>query len=206
MPISRPGFLAFVTWICQLALGADIFAFFIPHRSTEWLRFESFVETVNCFRTFMLWACCAPVPCAKPFARPVHHPPPVWEKLALWSWCMAHHLWISFDQEPCQWTPPSRHHSNTRRPIPKWIEAPNQWITLANKAWGFCGLRNIFRFLKVRHLCYFYSAGGFIFKQCKWICGAEHRKPLKQKIQEYETKENLKMNWTFYNNQNVHMP
>lgn len=30
------------------------------------------------------------------------------------------------------------------------------------------------------------------------ICGAEHRKQLRQKIQEYEAKEKLKLNWTFY--------
>ena len=34
------------------------------------------------------------------------------------------------------------------------------------------------------------------------ICGAEHRKQLRQKIQEYEAKEKLKLNWTFYKNQN----
>jgi hypothetical protein len=37
------------------------------------------------------------------------------------------------------------------------------------------------------------------FNKAIFICGAEHRKPLKKKIQEYETKENLKLNWTFYN-------
>jgi len=36
------------------------------------------------------------------------------------------------------------------------------------------------------------------------ICGAEHRKPLWQKIQEYETKEKLKLNWTFYKNHNFY--
>jgi hypothetical protein len=35
------------------------------------------------------------------------------------------------------------------------------------------------------------------------ICGAEHRKPLKHKIQEYKPKEKLKLNWTFYNSQNL---
>jgi hypothetical protein len=30
------------------------------------------------------------------------------------------------------------------------------------------------------------------------ICGAEHRNPLRQKIQEYEAKEKLKLNWTFF--------
>ena len=37
------------------------------------------------------------------------------------------------------------------------------------------------------------------YDKAMFICGAEHRKPLKQKIQEYETKENLKLNWTFFN-------
>jgi hypothetical protein len=32
-----------------------------------------------------------------------------------------------------------------------------------------------------------------------FICGAEHRKPLKNKIQEVESKEELKINWRFYN-------
>ena len=36
------------------------------------------------------------------------------------------------------------------------------------------------------------------YDKAMFICGAEHRKPLKQKILEYETKENLKLNWTFY--------
>lgn len=37
------------------------------------------------------------------------------------------------------------------------------------------------------------------FNKGLFICGAEHRKPLKQKIQTYETKESLKLNWAFYN-------
>jgi hypothetical protein len=36
------------------------------------------------------------------------------------------------------------------------------------------------------------------------ICGVEHRKPLGQIIQKYETKEKLKLNWTFYKNQNFY--
>jgi len=37
------------------------------------------------------------------------------------------------------------------------------------------------------------------YGKAMFICGAEHRKPIKQKIHEYETKENLKLNWTFFN-------
>ena len=37
------------------------------------------------------------------------------------------------------------------------------------------------------------------YSKALFICGAEHRKPLKQKIQEYETTEDLKLNWTFFN-------
>ena len=37
------------------------------------------------------------------------------------------------------------------------------------------------------------------YSKAMFICGAEHRKPLKEKIQEYEAKENLKLNWTFFN-------
>jgi hypothetical protein len=34
-----------------------------------------------------------------------------------------------------------------------------------------------------------------------FICGAEHRKSIMQKIREYERKEKIKLNWTFYNTQ-----
>jgi len=37
------------------------------------------------------------------------------------------------------------------------------------------------------------------YSKALFVCGAEHRKPLKEKIQEYETKENLKLSWTFFN-------
>lgn len=37
------------------------------------------------------------------------------------------------------------------------------------------------------------------FDKAIFICGAKHRQPLKQKIREYETKESLKLNWTFFN-------
>ncbi len=37
------------------------------------------------------------------------------------------------------------------------------------------------------------------FEKAMFICGAEHRQPLRQKIKESEAKENLKLNWTFYN-------
>ena len=37
------------------------------------------------------------------------------------------------------------------------------------------------------------------YNKAMFICGAEHRNPLKQKIQEYEAKEDLKLNWRFFN-------
>jgi len=37
------------------------------------------------------------------------------------------------------------------------------------------------------------------YNKAIFICGAVHRKPLKNKIQEKEVKEALKINWTFYN-------
>lgn len=37
------------------------------------------------------------------------------------------------------------------------------------------------------------------FEKAIFICGAEHRQPLKQKIKEYEAKESPKLNWTFFN-------
>lgn len=46
---------------------------------------------------------------------------------------------------------------------------------------------------------YIYSKQ-YPYNKALFICGANHRKPLKDKIQEYEAKENLKLNWTFYNN------
>jgi hypothetical protein len=39
----------------------------------------------------------------------------------------------------------------------------------------------------------------FNYNKATFICGAEHRKALKVKIQEFETKERQKLNWTFYN-------
>lgn len=52
-------------------------------------------------------------------------------------------------------------------------------------------IRNIFNYSKQ-----------YPYNKALFICGAEHRKPIKQKIQEYKTKEKLKLNWTFYKNQN----
>ena len=37
------------------------------------------------------------------------------------------------------------------------------------------------------------------FKTAIFMCGAGHRKTITQKIKEYELKENIKLNWTFYN-------
>lgn len=52
-------------------------------------------------------------------------------------------------------------------------------------------LRNIYSFCKENS-----------FKTAIFMCGAGHRKTIAQKITEYETKENLKLNWTFYNDIN----
>jgi hypothetical protein len=49
-------------------------------------------------------------------------------------------------------------------------------------------LRNIYLFCKDNS-----------FRTGIFMCGAGHRKTIKQKIKEYETKEELKINWTFYN-------
>jgi hypothetical protein len=52
-------------------------------------------------------------------------------------------------------------------------------------------IRNIFNYSKQ-----------YPYNKALLICGAEHRKPIRQKIQEYQAKEKLKLNWTFYKNQN----
>lgn len=39
----------------------------------------------------------------------------------------------------------------------------------------------------------------YSFNKALFICGVKHRKPLNRKIQEHETKETFKLNWTFYN-------
>lgn len=52
-------------------------------------------------------------------------------------------------------------------------------------------LRNIYSFCKANS-----------FKTAIFMCGAGHRKTIPQKIEEYETKENLNLNWTFYNDTN----
>lgn len=49
-------------------------------------------------------------------------------------------------------------------------------------------LRNIYNYSKQ-----------YQYNKAIFICGAVHRKPIKLKIQEYETKEMPKLNWTFYN-------
>lgn len=38
----------------------------------------------------------------------------------------------------------------------------------------------------------------YLYNTALFICGVEHRKPITQKIQEYERKENVKLNWSFY--------
>jgi hypothetical protein len=52
-------------------------------------------------------------------------------------------------------------------------------------------LRNIYSFCKQKS-----------FNKAIFMCGAGHRKTITQKIVEYETKEALKLNWTFYNDTN----
>ena len=37
------------------------------------------------------------------------------------------------------------------------------------------------------------------FDKALFICGAEHREPLRQKIKEYGENESIKLRWTFYN-------
>lgn len=48
-------------------------------------------------------------------------------------------------------------------------------------------LRNLYSFCKDNS-----------FKTAIFMCGAGHRKTITQKIEEYESKENIKLNWTFY--------
>jgi len=59
---------------------------------------------------------------------------------------------------------------------------------ILNKNREYEMLKNIYNFSKQ-----------FKYNKATLICGAEHRKALKIKIQEHETKEKLKLNWTFYN-------
>jgi hypothetical protein len=49
-------------------------------------------------------------------------------------------------------------------------------------------LRNIYLFCKEKS-----------FKNAIFMCGAAHRKTISQKIVEYKAKENLKLNWIYYN-------
>lgn len=52
-------------------------------------------------------------------------------------------------------------------------------------------LRNIYSYCKEKS-----------FNTATFMCGAAHRKTITQKIAEYETKEKLKLNWTFYSDTN----
>ena len=52
-------------------------------------------------------------------------------------------------------------------------------------------LRNIYSFCKKNS-----------FNSAIFMCGAAHRKSIIKKIEEYEKKEPLKLNWTFYNDKN----
>lgn len=49
-------------------------------------------------------------------------------------------------------------------------------------------IRNIYKYMKPGK-----------YERALFLVGAEHRKPIQQKIKEYELKEKLKLNWTFYN-------
>jgi hypothetical protein len=49
-------------------------------------------------------------------------------------------------------------------------------------------LRNIYNYSKQ-----------YPYDKAIFICGAEHRQPLKQKIKEHEAKESFKLNWGFFN-------
>ncbi len=49
-------------------------------------------------------------------------------------------------------------------------------------------LRNIYNYSKQ-----------YPFDKALFICGVEHRQPIRQKIKEYAAKENLNLKWTFYN-------
>ena len=46
---------------------------------------------------------------------------------------------------------------------------------------------------------YDYSCN-YQYSKAMFICGVKHREPLKKKIKEYEKKQNLNINWKFYNN------
>jgi hypothetical protein len=48
-------------------------------------------------------------------------------------------------------------------------------------------IRNIYNYMKPGK-----------YERALFLVGAEHRKPIIQKIQEYEAKENFTLNWTFY--------
>ena len=52
-------------------------------------------------------------------------------------------------------------------------------------------LRNIYAFSKEKS-----------FNTAIFMCGAAHRKSIIEKIEEYEKKEPIKLNWTFYNDKN----
>jgi len=47
-------------------------------------------------------------------------------------------------------------------------------------------IRNIYNYMKPEK-----------YERALFLVGAEHRKPIMQKIQEYESKETFKLNWTF---------
>lgn len=62
-------------------------------------------------------------------------------------------------------------------------------------------LHNIREYVMLRDI--YNIASNYSFDQAIFICGAEHRKGIKEKIKELVTVEKLKINWTFYNGSNL---
>ncbi|MCF1750087.1 hypothetical protein [Mariniradius sediminis] len=67
-------------------------------------------------------------------------------------------------------------------------EILHQEVNKSIDAYEHSMLRNIYSFCKEKS-----------FDKAIFMCGAGHRKTITQKIIEYEAIENLKLNWTFYN-------
>lgn len=70
-------------------------------------------------------------------------------------------------------------------------ETMRQKVKASIDAYENSMLRNIYLFCKKKS-----------FNTAIFMCGAAHRKTITQKIVEYETKENLNLNWKFYNDTN----
>lgn len=67
-------------------------------------------------------------------------------------------------------------------------EIMQQKVNVSIDAYENSMLRNIYSFCKEKS-----------FNTAIFMCGVAHRKSIIKKIKEYESKENLKLNWTFYN-------